>query len=67
MSANLCVESHMRDLIERGFEVSVVKDATAVAKHPDMDDGYEAAMVNFRCIVSDVQSTEDATSAMSKM
>jgi nicotinamidase-related amidase len=29
MSANLCTESHMRDLIESGFRVAVVKDATA--------------------------------------
>ncbi len=67
MSANLCVESHLRDLIERGFEVAVVKDATAAAKHPDMGDGYEAAMVNFRYIASDVLSTDDATSAISNM
>ena len=32
MSANLCVESHMRELLEQGFEVAVVKDATAAAK-----------------------------------
>lgn len=29
MSANLCVESHMRELLEQGFEVAVVADATA--------------------------------------
>jgi nicotinamidase-related amidase len=29
MSANLCVESHMRELIEQGFKVTVVSDATA--------------------------------------
>ena len=32
MLANLCVESHLRELIEQGFEVAVVKDATAWAK-----------------------------------
>ena len=32
MSANLCTESHMRELLEQGFEVAVVKDATAAAK-----------------------------------
>ena len=31
MSANLCVESHLRELLEQGFEVAVVKDATAGA------------------------------------
>jgi nicotinamidase-related amidase len=32
MSANLCVEAHLRDLIEQGFEVAVVSDATAAAQ-----------------------------------
>jgi len=32
MSANLCTEAHMQELIEQGFEVAVVKDATAAAK-----------------------------------
>ena len=31
MSANLCVESHLRALLEAGFEVTVVTDATAAA------------------------------------
>jgi hypothetical protein len=31
MSANLCVESHFRALLEGGFEVPVVRDATAAA------------------------------------
>ncbi|MEH6361505.1 MAG: cysteine hydrolase, partial [Amylibacter sp.] len=39
MSANLCTESHMRELIEQGFEVAVIKDATAAAKLPE-GDGY---------------------------
>lgn len=29
MSANLCTESHLRELLEQGFEVVVVTDATA--------------------------------------
>ncbi|MHC4542236.1 MAG: cysteine hydrolase family protein, partial [Planctomycetota bacterium] len=36
MSANLCVEAHLRELIEQGFEVTVVKDATAGARHPEL-------------------------------
>lgn len=59
MSANLCVESHLRDLIEQGFEVAVVKDATAAAKHPEMGDGYAAALTNFAFIASDVVDTAD--------
>lgn len=59
MSANLCVESHMRGLIEEGFEVAVVSDATAAAKLPGYD-GFEAAFVNYRMIASDVWSTDEA-------
>jgi nicotinamidase-related amidase len=59
MSANLCVEAHLRELIEQGFEVAVVKDATAAAKHPDLGDGYTAALTNFGFIASDVVTTED--------
>ena len=58
MSANLCTESHMRDLMESGFEVSVVKDATASAILTGIN-GYEAALVNLRIIASDVFTTED--------
>jgi len=59
MSANLCTESHMRELIEDGFEVAVVRDATAAAQLPD-GDGYLAALINFRFIASAVWSTEEA-------
>ena len=59
MSANLCTESHMRDLVESGFDVSVVKDATAAAIVPGLN-GYEAALVNFRMIASHVFTTEEA-------
>ncbi|MFI4883017.1 MAG: YHS domain-containing (seleno)protein, partial [Phycisphaerales bacterium JB064] len=59
MSANLCVESHMRNLIEEGFEVAIVSDATAAAKLPGYD-GFEAAFVNYRMIASDVWSTDQA-------
>ncbi|MDJ0701871.1 MAG: cysteine hydrolase [Leptolyngbyaceae cyanobacterium MO_188.B28] len=58
MSANLCVESHMRELLEQGFEVAVVKDATAGAKVPE-GDGYKAALVNFRMIANTVWTTEE--------
>jgi nicotinamidase-related amidase len=57
MSANLCTESHMRELIEQGFEVVVVSDATAAAKLPGYD-GYEAAYLNFRFIANEVLTTQ---------
>jgi nicotinamidase-related amidase len=63
MSANLCVEAHMRELIEQGFEVAVVKDATAAAQTPDID-GYAAAVTNFRFLASTVWTTEQASAAM---
>lgn len=66
MSANLCVESHMRDLIESGFEVIVAADATAAAKLPGYD-GYEAAFVNYRMIASDVWSTEETVEKLSAL
>jgi nicotinamidase-related amidase len=59
MSANLCTESHLRQLVEEGFQVVVVADATAAAKLPGYD-GYQAAMVNFRMIASDVWNTAQA-------
>ncbi len=65
MSANLCVESHLRDLVEQGFEVKVVADATAAANHPEMGDGYAAAMTNFAFISSGVLTTAEALEAIS--
>ena len=64
MSANLCVEAHMRQLTEDGFEVVVVKDATAAARHPELGDGYQAALVNFGYIASGVITTDEAIAAL---
>jgi nicotinamidase-related amidase len=64
MSANLCVEAHMRELLEQGFEVAVVKDATAGARHPDLGDGYESALVNFGFIANAVLSTDEVVKDM---
>mmetsp|Transcript_33864 Transcript_33864/g.74513 ORF Transcript_33864/g.74513 Transcript_33864/m.74513 type:complete len:268 (-) Transcript_33864:364-1167(-) len=64
MSANLCVEAHMRELLESGFDVTVVSDATAGATLPDMGDGYAAALTNFKFMASAVPNTEEAISAM---
>jgi len=63
MSANLCTESHMRELLEQGFEVAVVKDATAGAQVEE-GDGYAAALVNFRYIANTVWTTKEATKAI---
>jgi nicotinamidase-related amidase len=63
MSANLCIEAHLRELLEQGFEVSVAADATAAAKLPGYD-GYEAAFVNYRMLASDVWSTSETVARM---
>jgi len=64
MSANLCVEAHLRELLEQGFEVAVVKDATAGARHPELGDGYKAALVNFGYLANAVLSTDEVVKAM---
>ena len=63
MSANLCVESHLRELLEQGFEVAVVTDATAAAQAPGLD-GYAAALVNFRFLANTLWTTEEAVTAI---
>jgi nicotinamidase-related amidase len=63
MSANLCVEAHLRELTEQGFEVCVIKDATAGAQLPG-GDFYQAALLNFRMIASSVQTTDQITQSM---
>jgi nicotinamidase-related amidase len=65
MSGNLCVESHMRELLEDGFEVSVVGDATASAIIPGYD-GNEAAQTNFRFLASHVYTTEELVQVLKK-
>lgn len=65
MSANLCTESHLRELIEQGFEVAVVKDATAAAQVEE-GDGYKAAMINIRFIANTVWTTKQATNKITK-
>jgi len=60
MSANLCTEAHMRELLEQGFEVIVVKDATAAAVTPQLGDGYKTALVNFGFMANGVLTTDEA-------
>ncbi|MBY0527903.1 MAG: cysteine hydrolase [Gemmataceae bacterium] len=64
MLANLCVESHLRELLEQGFEVAVVKDATAAPRHPTIGDGYKAALINYGFLANAVLTTDDAVKAM---
>jgi nicotinamidase-related amidase len=64
MLANICVESHLREFLEQGFEVAVVKDATAGPRHPVWGDGYQAAMINYQLLAHAVLSTDEAVDRM---
>lgn len=58
MSANLCVESHMRDAEEKGYKVIVINDATAAPG----DAAYDAALVNYGLIAHESITAEEALS-----
>jgi nicotinamidase-related amidase len=64
MLANLCVESHLREFLEQGFEVAMVKDATAAPRHPKLGDGYKAAVINYGFLANAVLTTDEAVKAM---
>ena len=55
----MCTESHMRELMEQGFEVAVVSDATAAAIVEE-GNGYESALINFRFIANTAWTTDEA-------
>ena len=55
MSANLCVESHLRDAVENGFEVLTVTDATAAAG----EEALQAALTNYGFIAHETAETDD--------
>lgn len=63
MLANLCVESHLRDLLEQGFEVAVVRDAVAGPKLPE-GDGYQAALINYRFMANALWTTDEAVALL---
>jgi len=54
MGANLCVESHLRDAVENGYEVLAVTDATAAPGR----DALEAALTNFEFIAHETARTD---------
>jgi nicotinamidase-related amidase len=66
MLANMCVESHLRELIEQGFEVTVAKDATAAPKHPEWGYGYTAALINYAYLAHGVLRTDEIVQAMKR-
>jgi len=56
---NLCVEAHLRDFIEQGFEIAMVRDATAGTTNEE-GDGYQAALVNWRFMAHALWTTAEA-------
>jgi nicotinamidase-related amidase len=54
----------MRELLEQGFEVFVVKDATAGALHPELGDGYQAALINYGYMANEVLTTDEAVKSL---
>ncbi len=66
MSANLCVESHLRDLLEQGFEVGVAWDATGAAKLPEFD-GMAAAKTNYHMLASETLDTAEAVQRIASL
>src|SRR5262245_36737760 len=62
---NLCVEAHMRDFIEHGFEVVMVRDATAGTSNEE-GDGYQAALVNWRFMADALWSNAEPVSLIEK-
>jgi nicotinamidase-related amidase len=64
MLANMCVESHLREFLEQGFEVAIIKDAIAGPRHPEWGDGYQAALVNYYYLAHAVLSTDQVIARM---
>lgn len=60
MAANLCTDSHMRELVEQGFEVIMVKDAVGAPG----ENAYQAALTNYSLIANAVLTTSEAVRAM---
>jgi len=63
---NLCVEAHMRDFIEHGFEVAMISDATAGAQN-EYGDGYTAALINWRFMANALWTTEEAVAQIRRV
>lgn len=62
MAANLCTDSHMRELMEQGFNVIPVKDAVGAPGNA----AYDAAIVNYGLIANAVWDTKIAVEWMQR-
>ena len=50
---------------DRGFGVTVVKDATPAPRHPEIGDGYKAAVIDYGFLANAVLTSGDAVKSMS--
>jgi len=64
MLANMCVESHLRELLEQGFDVAVAKDATAAPKYPEWSYGYSAPLISYPHLAHAVWTADEAVKTM---
>lgn len=64
-AGNLCVEAHMRDLLEHGFEVAMIRDAIGGTCN-DEGDGVQAALVNFRFLAHALWTTRHAVELLAQ-
>ena len=64
-AGNLCVEAHLRDFLENGFEVAMVRDATAGPQNEE-GDGYQSALVNFRFMAHALWTTQETVARMAE-
>lgn len=62
MVANLCVESHVREATDSGFNAIVVGDAIATLS----DAAHEATLANFQLLASEVVNTTDILASLSE-
>jgi nicotinamidase-related amidase len=60
LAANQCTDSHMRELVENGFKVVLVKDAVEVPSA----EAFQATVVNYELIANRVINTEEAVKLM---
>jgi nicotinamidase-related amidase len=63
--ANLRLESHLRDFLEQGFEVAVVRDAISGPLLPE-GDGYLSALINFRRLANALLTTDQVLAAFAR-
>ncbi|WP_421864070.1 cysteine hydrolase [Motiliproteus sp.] len=61
MAANLCTDSHLRELVENGFRVVMIKDAVGAPGEA----AYQAALTNYGMIANAVISTTEAVELIS--